>query len=135
MTANSDAELVQAARNARSHAYAPYSNFPVGAAVLTAEGRVIVGCNVENAAYSPTICAERGAVAAARASGAGQITTIAIVNRAGTPCPPCGLCRQVLWEVAPDAIVVMEDGKGGTIQKPLRELLPMAFGPESLETR
>lgn len=125
-------ELVSAARAAAKFAYAPYSSFAVGAAVLTAGGDIVPGCNIENAAYGPTVCAERVAVFSARARGATRIEAVAIVNRSGTPCYPCGTCRQVLWELARHADIVVEDGKGGVTTLKVSDLLPLPFGPEDL---
>lgn len=124
-------DLVEAARSALKFAYAPYSNFPVGAAVLTDSGEIVAGCNIENAAFGPTVCAERVAVFGARARGL-RIEAVAIVNGSGTPCYPCGTCRQVLWELARGAEIIVEDGKGGVISNKMVDLLPLAFGPEDL---
>ena len=110
-------------------AYAPYSNFPVGAAALVDDGRVVVGCNVENAAYGVTLCAECGVVSALHATGGGRIVALSCVDRSGLPLMPCGRCRQLLWENGgPDCLVEADP-------TPLRmdELLPHAFGPENLE--
>ncbi|HVN32217.1 MAG TPA: cytidine deaminase [Thermoanaerobaculaceae bacterium] len=97
--------LIEAARRAQAHAYAPYSNFPVGAAVLGADGRVFPGCNVENSSFGLTVCAERNAVAAAIAAGARPTAVAVVVN--GKPVPPCGACRQVLAEFEPSLPVVL----------------------------
>ncbi|MBV9123540.1 MAG: cytidine deaminase [Planctomycetes bacterium] len=121
--------LLKAARQASSRAYCPYSNFPVGAAVLTADGRVFEGCNIENASYGLTVCAERVAVFQAVAAGAREITAIAIVcpkgnsHKPGT-LMPCGACRQVLAEFGGSGLMVLIDGIG---QFPLTELLPQPF--------
>ncbi|SRR6266508_6726039 len=122
--------LVAAARAVRERAYAPYSNFPVGAAVL-AGGDVFAGCNVENAAYSPTLCAERVAVGSAVAAGHRTIEAVAVVGP-HAPITPCGLCRQVLHEFGPDMIVVSEGDGGERRVRSLAELLPHAFGPKDL---
>ena len=118
-----DDALLARAREAREGAYAPYSGFHVGAALLTADGRVFTGCNIENAAFSPTCCAERVALFKAVSEGARDFVTIAIAaDRA--PCPPCGVCRQALAEFcAPNLRVVLE---GQTCT--LGDLLPQAFG-------
>jgi cytidine deaminase len=125
--------LVDAARDARARAYAPYSGFAVGAAVL-AGGEVFSGCNVENASYGLTICAERAAVVAAIGAGKRTIEAVAVVSADATPTAPCGACRQVLHEFGPDMQVIMA-GTGGTVVRALSELLPLAFGPEDLTAR
>ena len=126
-----DEELLRRAREALKNAYAPYSRYRVGACILAADGRMFCGCNVENASYGLTICAERGAVMAAVASGAREFTRIAIVSEGSLPWP-CGACRQVLREFAPDIEVLVQGSEGNTHRATLRELLPMSFGPESL---
>ena len=132
MTRVTYAELIDAARQATKLSYAPYSGFRVGAAALTDGGDVVAGCNIENAAYSPTVCAERVALFSARAQGKGKIVAVAIVTPSGATCTPCGTCRQVLWELARDADIVLEDGRGGYFTERLSALLPQAFGPEDL---
>lgn len=124
--------MIERARLATKQAYAPYSGFRVGAAALTDDGDIVLGCNIENAAYSPTVCAERVAVFSARAQGKGKVVAVAIVTPSGAMCAPCGTCRQVLWELARDADIVLEDGKGGSIVERVEALLPRAFGPEDL---
>ena len=126
-----DEELLRRAREALKNAYAPYSRYRVGACILAADGRMFCGCNVENASYGLTICAERGAVMAAVASGAREFERIVIVSEGSLPWP-CGACRQVLREFAPDIEVLVQDSEGNTHRATLRELLPMSFGPESL---
>ena len=125
--------LVMAASGARGHAYAPYSHFPVGAAVL-AGGRVYTGCNVENASYGLTMCAERAAVFTAIAAGERRIYAVAIAGDDQRPTAPCGACRQVLHEFGPDMLVIMAGG-GETVVRTLTELLPLGFGPEDLSAR
>jgi cytidine deaminase len=126
--------LIAAARTATERAYAPYSSFPVGAAALAADGRVFTGCNVENASYGLTVCAERVAVWSAVAAGARVITAIAVVAPAGPGATPCGACRQVLNEFAPDDgdlwVIIARSDRPETIA--LSELLPRAFGPRDL---
>jgi cytidine deaminase len=118
--------LIEAARNARENAYAPYSKFPVGAAVLCASGRIYIGCNVENASYGLSVCAERNAVGQAIVNGEKRVLAAAIATRA-RPCPPCGMCRQVLAEFAgPDAPIALVTGRSRTIHQ-LGDLLPHAF--------
>jgi cytidine deaminase len=120
--------LLRAARKAMKQAYAPYSQFRVGAAMLTSEGEVFSGCNVENASYGLSNCAERTAIFAAIAqSGPGlNIRAIAIVNDQGVPCSPCGACRQVIYEFGPDATVFFETSKGWK-ESHITELLPEGF--------
>lgn len=128
-----DEQLVSIARKARSHAYVPYSKFAVGAALLTVSGRVIEGCNIENAAYGVTNCAERTALFAARASGMTEFQKIAVVADAPRPVPPCGACRQVMAELCPpDMEVVLANMKGDMQRTTVRELLPGAFAAEDL---
>lgn len=127
-------DLLRRARDARGRAYAPYSGFRVGAALLTADGRVFDGCNVENASYGLTNCAERVAVGTAVAAGAREYAAIAIAGPDDPrPCAPCGACRQVLHEFAPDLLVVTPGEGGEPAVTTLRELLPGAFGPDRIE--
>jgi cytidine deaminase len=130
MAAESHAQLLEAARSARGRAYAPYSSFRVGAAVL-ADDQIFAGCNVENASYGLTICAERVAVFAAIAAGHRQIEAVAVATEAPAPTAPCGACRQVLHEFGPDMTVLIAAGDE-VVATTLRALLPMAFGPEDL---
>lgn len=124
--------LIQAAQEAARRAYVPYSEFPVGAALLTDQGEVILGCNVENASYPLTMCAERTAVGAAMAQGAGRILAVAISAPKAKPCSPCGACRQVLYEFNPDMEVILDTGAEPLVL-PLTELLPHGFNHLSLE--
>lgn len=127
------AHLAARALEARRWAYAPYSRYRVGAALLAASGKTYDGCNVENAAYPVTICAERVAVFKAVSEGERQFTAIAVATENGGS--PCGSCRQVLAEFAPDLAVFLVNGRGEvTKQTTLRELLPDAFGPAQLRT-
>jgi cytidine deaminase len=121
-----------AARTARSRAYAPYSDFHVGAAVL-AGGEVFTGVNVENASYPLSVCAERNAVAAAVGAGQRTIEAVAVVADAEDPTPPCGGCRQVLNEFGPRMLVVCEGSGGRRTEWVLSEILPHAFGPANLQ--
>ena len=121
--------LLEAARAARRNAYAPYSGFTVGAALLDESGRVHCGVNVENVSYGLSTCAERSAVACAVTSGARAFRAIAVSGpRDDEPCMPCGSCRQILTEFAPELVVVVA-APAGVRTIPLRELLPDAFGP------
>ena len=120
-------ELMAEAERARRHAYAPYSRFPVGAALLTGDGRVVHGCNIENASYGLSVCAERNAVWKAVSEGLTDIIAIAVTAREGHGAPPCGSCRQVLQEFAPGAHVYWRDGRGRLVQRRLSSLLPFPF--------
>lgn len=120
--------LVQAARQARERAYAPYSGFRVGAAVLTADGQIFSGANVENASLGATLCAERVAIGSAVAAGSREIIALAVVADTPAPVAPCGLCRQVLQEFAASAcLVIMANLQGEHRVSKHTELLPMAF--------
>ncbi len=121
-------ELLELARAARELAYAPYSHFRVGAALLTGSGKTYVGCNIENAAYSATICAERTAFCKAVSEGEREFVMIAIAGDCD-PCPPCGVCRQVMREFCGDSFVILTESGRNT----LGELLPHSFGPKNLE--
>lgn len=122
--------LLAAARAARERAYAPYSRYGVGAAVLTHDDQVVLGCNVENASYGGTICAERVALTAAVAAGHRRFVALALVTENGGA--PCGLCRQVMRELAPDLVVYIGDTSGAYETTTIGALLPRSFGPESL---
>ena len=119
-------ELVAKAREALEAAYAPYSGYAVGAAVLSANGSIYSGANIENAAYSASLCAERVAVAKAVTEGARDIVAVAIVAGDRRLAAPCGACRQVIHEFNPECLIIMAGGSE-TIVKPVSELLPMAF--------
>ena len=126
-----DQELIARAKEAKHFSYSPYSHFRVGAALRSADGRIFTGCNIENAAYSPSICAERTALFKAVSEGVHDFESIAIV--ADEPAWPCGVCRQALSEFAPALRVLIEDKEGNIVESPLSELLPAAFGPDSFE--
>jgi cytidine deaminase len=130
-------KLMESAVGARKNAYAPYSGYRVGAALLAEDGRIFTGCNVENAAYSPTLCAERVAVGKAVSEGATRFTAIAVVGGAGKrpsdTCTPCGVCRQVLVEFAsPEFAIVVGSPDRYTVYT-LADLLPFSFGAGELE--
>jgi cytidine deaminase len=127
--------LREHALGAMARAYAPYSHFRVGAALLGSDGSVTEGCNVENASYPAGICAERGAVAAAVARGVQSFEALAIATEAEEPTPPCGICRQVLEEFAPALLVVSMTRGGREARWTLDELLPAAFTPQSMDRR
>ena len=123
--------LRTAARDVMVHAYVPYSKFPVGAAALVDDGRVIVGCNVENASYGLTLCAECALVSALHVSGGGRLVAFTCVDGQGNALMPCGRCRQLLWEHGGADLLV--DSVSGI--KPMTEVLPDAFGPDDLRDR
>jgi cytidine deaminase len=122
------AVLRSAARDVMARAYAPYSGFSVGAAGLTGDGRVVVGCNVENAAYGVALCAECGMVSALHAGGGGRLVAVVCVGPDGEAVMPCGRCRQLLWENGGPSML-LETARGIV---PMTEVLPDAFGPEDL---
>ena len=125
--------LLRAARAVREQAHSPYSGVRVGAALLDSEGRVHVGCNVENASYGLTVCAERNAVGRAVAEGARSFTAVAIATNLPRLLTPCGACRQVLSEFAPELRVICEGAEGERRVWRLDELLPEAFAPRDLD--
>ena len=120
-------ELKSTAMAMRKRAYCPYSHFAVGAALECRDGTVFTGCNIENAGYSPTICAERTAVAKAVSEGHTDFVRIAVAGGGDNFCVPCGVCRQVLQEFAPDLEVICLNGKGEAKHFALKELLPYGF--------
>ena len=125
--------LFEAAKAAREHAYAPYSRFKVGAALLDDTGAIHAGCNVENAAFPVGTCAEAGAIAAMIAHGGRRLTAILILGEGDTPVTPCGACRQRIQEFAtPDAPILVADRRGVTARFTVEALLPHSFGPETL---
>lgn len=123
-------QLIDLALQAREHAYAPYSRFKVGAALLAASGRIYTGCNIENVAFSPSVCAERTAIFKAVSEGERAFVAIAIVTQNGIP--PCGVCRQVMMEFAPNITLVIANLEGGYYVTTLGELFPNAFMPSQL---
>jgi cytidine deaminase len=132
MTEKIDWESLRAqALDAMSRAYVPYSHFPVGVAALVDDGRIITGCNVENASYGLGLCAECGLVSTLHATGGGRLVAFTCVDRAGELLMPCGRCRQLLWEHGgPELQVEMAGGV-----RTMRDVLPDAFGPEDLANR
>ena len=120
--------LLRSARKAMKNAYAPYSDFRVGAAILTSKGDVFLGCNVENASYGMTNCAERTAIFAAVAEKGPklEIRAVAVANDHGVPCSPCGACRQVIYEFGPEAVIFFQ-GKKGRKESAITDLLPEGF--------
>ena len=135
-----DRELIRAAFAVRENAYTPYSHFKVGAALLGKSGKVYVGCNIENASFSPTICAERAALAQAVSSGEREFEAIAIVgsmeNQVNTlPTSPCGVCRQALFEFGGNSLrVILAKSEEDYQICTLGDLLPLGFGPKNLES-
>jgi cytidine deaminase len=127
-------QLLAAAQRARMSAYAPYSKFLVGAALRTIDGQVFTGCNVENVSYGLTMCAERVAVFKAISEGQRRFAQIAVAADTETLTPPCGACRQVLWELGSDLEVILGNLSGATAVYRLAELLPHPFGTHLLPT-
>jgi len=126
------AELVRLARRARTRAHAPFSRFKVGAALRTRTGEIVTGCNIENATYGLTLCAERVAVFKAVSEGLKGFDAVAVVARSKRPPAPCGPCRQILWEFCGDILVHMHDLRGHTETRRLSELLPLPFDRRNL---
>ncbi|MFX1562244.1 MAG: cytidine deaminase [Promethearchaeota archaeon] len=126
-----DDELIEQAKLVQGEAYAPYSNFKVGAAILSDDGRIFLGCNVENASYGATICAERNAVANGVSTGARRFKKLAIVTDQDDPVMPCGICRQVLFEFSPDLVIISVGKSGKRKQVKLKDLLPFGFRLEN----
>lgn len=126
------AGLIEAARTARARAYAPYSRFAVGAAAQTASGKLFVGCNIENAAFPVTVCAERVALFSAWAAGEREIVALAVVAETEGPVSPCGSCRQVIFELAPRAVVLLGNMGDALHVSTAEALLPGGFTPDNL---
>ena len=120
-------ELVAAALDARQHAHAPYSHFKVGAALEDIHGRIHTGCNIENSTYGLTICAERVAVFKAMSEGVREFRRIAVAADAETLTPPCGACRQILWEFCGDILVTLVNPRGASETLRMKDLFPRAF--------
>ena len=129
----SDSDLIAAARNARLNAHAGFSHFKVGAALETADGTIIAGCNIENATYGLTICAERVAMFKALSEGHREFSRIVVVAETEVPTPPCGACRQILWEFGGDMEVILANLKKETGRHRLRQLLPLPFDARLLK--
>ena len=126
-------ELLEAALSVRHHAHAPYSHFQVGAALETDDGRIITGCNVENATYGLTVCAERVAIFKAISDGHRRFVRVAVVADTEDPTPPCGACRQLLWEFGGDLEVVLGNLQGEKARYRMKELLPHPFDDRLLK--
>ncbi len=133
MSADVHHRLLELAREARRNAHAPFSHFPVGAALETVSGRIITGCNVENATYGLTICAERVALVKAVSEGERGFVRIAIVADAAQPTPPCGACRQLLWEFGGDLEIILGNLTDLTAVHRLKDLLPFPFDARFLK--
>ncbi len=127
MSEDSLQQLIETAKTARLKSIAPFSNFLVGAAVKTEDGKVYIGCNVESASYGLTVCAERVAIWKALSEGERQFTELAIVADTEALTPPCGTCRQIIWEFAKNATIVLSNLRGETQIVSIKELLPRAF--------
>jgi len=126
-------KLIEEAAKVREMAYAPYSNFKVGAAVITKSGKIYTGCNVESASYGLTVCAERVAIWKAVSEGEKEFTEIAVVADTKELTPPCGVCRQIIWEFCGDVPVVFANLKGDVETVQMKELLPRAFDTKFLK--
>jgi cytidine deaminase len=120
-------ELVEIAKKARLHSVAPFSNFLVGAAARTADGKIYTGCNIESASYGLTVCGERVAIWKALSEGERDFSELAIVADTESLTPPCGTCRQIIWEFAKNAKIILSNLQGETQECSIRELLPRAF--------
>ncbi len=130
---HSEQELIDAATKVRDHAYAPFSNFRVGSAIETDDGQIIDGCNVESASYGLTVCAERVAIWKAISEGKRKIKHIAVVADTEELTPPCGVCRQIIWEFGGDIPVIMANLKGKVETVQMKDLLPRAFDTKFLK--
>ena len=135
MTNEERAILISAASRARENAHAPYSHFRVGAALRAKSGRIFTGCNVENSSYGLTLCAERVAVFKALSEGERGFDAVAVVTDTDRLTPPCGACRQILWDFCPDAEVVLANLSGKIIMRRMSDLLPDAFDASLLEKK
>jgi cytidine deaminase len=131
----SEEELVDAARAAREKAIAPYSGFSVGAGIETADGAIVTGCNIENATYGLTLCAERVAIFKALSDGHRQFTRVVVLADTLEPTPPCGACRQILWEFGGDLEVILANLAGVHSRHRLENLLPLPFDRRLLGPR
>lgn len=127
-------DLLQLAKEAREHSYAPYSKYRVGAALLTKDGRIYQGCNIENASYTPTICAERTAFFKAIFDGVREFAAIAIIGSCVLPAFPCGVCRQVMSEFCDGDFIIVTSNIDGTevVTETLDQMMPHRFGPKDL---
>ncbi len=129
----SNEELIEFALTARKNSYSPYSNYKVGCAVLTKSGKVFLGTNIENSAYGPTNCAERSAIFSAISNGERDFEKIAIVGSSNSPTYPCGVCRQVISELAPNAVIICAKDKNDFVVTDIKTLLPNAFSSKDTD--
>jgi cytidine deaminase len=127
------ADLIREAKHARMNARAPYSGFKVGAALETRSGKIFTGCNVENSSYGLTVCAERVAIWKAISEGESDFRRILILADSKQPAPPCGACRQIIWEYCGNIEVILANLKGSKTRHRMKQLLPLAFDKECLE--
>ena len=125
-------KLIKKAEKARKRAYTPYSKFQVGAALLSTNGKIFTGCNIENASFGLAVCAERVAIFKAISEGSTKFEAIAVIGDTGKPCSPCGACRQVISEFGKDITLIMANLKGDVKIKKIKELLPEAFDKNDL---
>ena len=125
-------KLIKEAEKARKKAYTPYSKFKVGAAVLSVDGKIFTGCNIENASFGLTVCAERVAIFKAISEGSTKFEAIAVIGNTDKACSPCGSCRQVISEFGEDITLIMANLKGDIKIKKIKELLPEAFGKNDI---
>jgi cytidine deaminase len=125
-------KLIKEAEKARKRAYTPYSKFKVGAAVLSSDGKIFSGCNIENASFGMSVCAERVAIFKAISEGSTKFKAIAVIGDTDKPCSPCGACRQVISEFGEEILLIMANLKGDVKIKKIGELLPEAFGKKDL---
>ena len=128
-------KLAEAARKAKKHSYSPYSRFRVGAAVLTRTGKTYTGCNIENSSFGLTVCAERTAIFKAVSEGQRRFEAVAVASDAPGFTPPCGACRQVLFDLAGDIDVVLTNGKGSTKVLKMKDLMPYPFDGSDLKIK
>ncbi|WP_028307593.1 cytidine deaminase [Desulfitibacter alkalitolerans] len=126
-------QLLERAIEARKNSYSPYSKFPVGAAVLTNDGKLYTGCNVENAAYGITVCAETVAVAKAVSEGSRNIAAVAVAADTAGVCRPCGSCRQFILEFGDEIVIIMGNLKGDRETRSIKELIPFSFSSRDLD--
>lgn len=133
MSTIDEGKLVEAARRARDISVAPFSNFKVGAAVETEDGKIYTGCNIESASYGLTVCAERVAIWKALSEGERKFKALAVVTGTDQPTPPCGTCRQIIWEFCKDTTVIIANVKGDAQTVRMSELLPRAFDARFLK--